>query len=353
MNFQKTIPSKLTIETMFQAMGFDYKTMEINKPYEINEEFEIFSFDENKQENTWSKVSKVIRKEDSVGFAVVDVQTNEALFVASPEHAVYAKTKSIPESRYFELMELLNEEGVFVLNKENLWQEVIIHNTQKMIPILDMEVERTNSYFSNNIVSHNTMFGDPSTTPGGMAIPYASSVRVSITSTGQKHIKDKEGNAIGIAVSAKTIKNKIAPPFRTVQFQIIFGHGVVEHEEVFDAFREHCSKAKTPVVVDGMEVTVSGTGAWKTFVLSDAETGEYKTEIKFYKPEFGDKVLYVPEYKKYMDALFEATFVTNPTLVKDHATYEGIDSESYTEHAQLLVDQAERDVLARDSEEID
>ena len=177
--------------------------------------------------------------------------------------------------------------------------------------------------------------------------------RVSITSSGQKQIKDKDGNVIGIHVTAKTIKNKVAPPFRSVQFQIIFGHGVVEHEEVFDAFREHCSKTKVPVVVDGKIVSVDGTGAWKTFTLADADTGEIETEIKFYKPDFGEKVLYVPEYKKYMDALFEATFVVSPSLVKDHATYEGIDSESYTEHTQMLVDQAERDVLARESEEID
>jgi hypothetical protein len=363
MNFQKTIPSQLKIETMFQAMGFDYKTMEINKPYEINEEFEILSFDENKQENVWSKISKIIRKEDSVGFAVMNAQTNEVLFVASPEHAVYAKTKSIPESRYFELMELLNEEGVFVLNKENLWEEVIIHNTQKMIPILDMEVESTNNYFSNNIVSHNTMFGDPTTTPGGMAIPYACSTRVSITSSGQKQVKDKLGNIIGIHVTAKTIKNKIAPPFRSVQFQIIFGHGIVEHKEVFDAFREHCSKEGAVEVTITPEdkkekpytklVSVEGTGAWKMFTIANGETGEIETEIKFYKPDFGEKVLYVPEYKQYMDALFEAAFVVSPTHVKDHATYEGIDSESYTEHAQLLIDQAEQDVLARESEEID
>lgn len=207
------------------------------------------------------------------------------------------------------------------------------------------------------------MFGDPTTTPGGMAIPYACSTRVSITSSGQKQVKDSKGNVIGISVSAKTIKNKIAPPFRSVQFQIIFGHGIVEHEEVFDAFREHCSKqgaVKVTITPEGKGekpysklVSVDGTGAWKTFTVAEADTGEIETEIKFYKQDFGEKVLYVPEYKEYMDALFEATFVVSPTLVKDHATYDGIDSESYTEHAQLLLNQAEHDVLALASGEID
>ncbi len=196
------------------------------------------------------------------------------------------------------------------------------------------------------------MFGDPTTTPGGMAIPYASSIRVSITSSGQKQIKDKDGNVIGISVTAKTIKNKVAPPFRSVQFQIIFGHGVVEHEEVFDAFREHCAK-NGPVKVKDKLVSVDGAGAWKTFTVADADTGEIEVEHKFYKPDFGEKVLYVPEYKNYMDHMFEATFVTNPTLVKDHVTYDGVDSESYTEHTQLMLDQAEHDVLALAAGEID
>ena len=54
-----------------------------------------------------------------------------------------------------------------------------------------------------------------------------------------------------------------------------------------------------------------------------------------------------------MDHMFEATFVTNPTLVKDHVTYDGVDSESYTEHTQLMLDQAEHDVLALAAGEID
>lgn len=194
-------------------------------------------------------------------------------------------------------------------------------------------------------------FGDPTTTPGGMAIPYMASIRISITSTGQKQIKDKDGNIIGISVSAKTIKNKVAPPFRSVQFQIIFGHGVVEHEEVFDAFREHCSKNGS-VLFEGTKqnsrpklLSVDGTGAWKTFTIADPNTGEIETELKFYKADFGEKVLYVPEYSDYMDRMFEATFVTNPTMVKDHITYDGVDSESYTEHAQLQINQAEQELL--------
>ena len=173
------------------------------------------------------------------------------------------------------------------------------------------------------------MFGDDTTTPGGMSIPYACSTRIRITSTGQKQIKNKDGDVIGIQVKAKTIKNKVANPFRTCEFQIHFGVGIVEHEEVFDAFRE------TGMVrmKNGDEVTVAGTGAWKTFVVNDKH-GVILHEIKCYKPEFDKSVLKVKEYKKYVEALFEATLVIGRDK-KEHPSIEGVNEDSFEEMKAL------------------
>lgn len=165
------------------------------------------------------------------------------------------------------------------------------------------------------------MFGDPVTTSGGMAIPYSSSVRIRLD--GGSQIKDKDETPIGINVTAKTIKNKVAKPFRKVSFRILFGKGIFEDEEIFDLLREYCKNSKEGVLVNGKNVTVSGDGAWKTFTVSDSGTGEVVHEIKFYKQEFGAKVLNKPEYEEYVYALLDAALILNKDIpAEDHITYE-------------------------------
>jgi len=167
-------------------------------------------------------------------------------------------------------------------------------------------------------------FGDPTTTPGGLAIPYACSTRIQMSPGTQ--LKDKNDMIYGIEVQAKTIKNKVGFPFRKVHFQIHFGRGIVEHENVFDIFREYTDKHPKgiPVLVEGVDTNermfVAGSGAWKTFTIIDSD-GSQKDEVKFYKAEFGSKVLYEDKYKKYMDSFFEQAFKMKVENDKDHLTH--------------------------------
>ena len=95
-------------------------------------------------------------------------------------------------------------------------------------------ISRTNCMviFINQIRSKiGVMFGSPETTTGGNALKFYASVRIDIRRIGS--IKDKE-EMLGNQTRVKIVKNKVAPPFKIVEFEIIYGEGISKTGELID-----------------------------------------------------------------------------------------------------------------------
>ena len=299
------------LSSFFSEAGFDYKTMEVGRFYPLNEKWEILS--RNSEGDVWKRVTHLVRKEASVP---IIVQYMDTQLLVSPEHKFFARVSG--SDGWIEALDLIEESSIFLLHQSFGWIPAYMSAGTEEIEILDMTVEDTESYYSNGVLSHNTMYGDPTTTPGGAAIPFHASVRIKL-GAGQ-HILNKDKEPIGINVSAKTIKNKMAAPFRTCDFEIHFGVGIKEHEQIFDVLRKH-----GPEVIDGKKVEIHGAGAWKNLTVSSEATGDVFIDKKFYKSDFNE-IMTDPLYANYIDDLLERVMMR-----KCSTDTADIDAESYEE----------------------
>jgi recombination protein RecA len=116
------------------------------------------------------------------------------------------------------------------------------------------------------------MWGSPETTSGGRALKFYASVRIDVRRIETLKVGPEQ---IGNRVRAKIVKNKVAPPFREAEFDIMFGQGISREGSLIDVGVEH-----------GI---VSKAGAW--FTYDDVQLGQGKENSKRFLRENADIAL--------------------------------------------------------------
>jgi len=134
---------------------------------------------------------------------------------------------------------------------------------------LTSNVSKTNTilFFINQIrMKIGVMFGSPETTTGGNALKFYSSVRLDIRRIGA--IKEKD-EVTGNQTRVKVVKNKVAPPFKIVEFDIMYGGGISKEGELIDI----------GVIVD----VINKSGSW--YAYKDQKIGQGKENAKIFLKE--------------------------------------------------------------------
>jgi recombination protein RecA len=135
--------------------------------------------------------------------------------------------------------------------------------TTRSMRRFDLEIEGHHNYLVDGVMVHNS----PETTPGGRALKFYSSVRLDIRRI--ETLKEGTGEGIGNRVRVKVAKNKMAPPFRKAEFDIMFGEGISREGSLLD------------IAVD--EGVVRKSGAWFTF--DDDQLGQGRENAKRFLKE--------------------------------------------------------------------
>jgi recombination protein RecA len=147
---------------------------------------------------------------------------------------------------------------------------VMVKPQQDNMHRYDIEVEGSHNYLADGVVVHNS----PETTTGGKALKFYASVRIDVRRI--ETLKDGT-DAVGNRTRAKIVKNKVSPPFKVAEFDILYGHGISREGSLVDMGVEHGIVRKS--------------GAWYTY--EGDQLGQGKENARAFlrdNPDLADEI---------------------------------------------------------------
>jgi hypothetical protein len=208
----------MTMANLLFKAGLNWEKMAIGEFMDVTEKnIKIRSFNHDTRTNEFRRINHLVYKGIQPILNVASEDGN-IILRAAKDHPIW--DDSIDD--YVPLCEI--DSGVALsVNGEKI--PFVVTDSGESLPVADMSVEGNLNYFSNGLLSHNS---------GGQALKFFTAVRM-VVRAGER-IEDKHEGQIGMISKVKTIKNKVAPPFRSCDMKIIFGKGYQVEEEYVQAF---------------------------------------------------------------------------------------------------------------------
>lgn len=276
---------KVKIEEFIKSLGISPLNMEENSFIDISEKNKkILSYNINNKNNEFNLINKIIRKYDDYQYNIL---TDAGIILeTSLDHKLYVKLNNL-DYHYLTVEDLANSlelNEIYILNEINEEEKIkSIKKTKNKIPIFDLEVDNSHNFYTNGLLSHNSM-GDPTTVSGGTAVSFYAHVRIKITRS--EIDKDLRQNTMKFHF----IKNKLAEPFKigTIVYNWVGG---------FDTASE-----AGDIAIEADIIKVNG----KTYEFPEIELDKKivgkKKAMEFLKenPEYMKNVI-LPKVKEYLE----------------------------------------------------
>lgn len=235
-----------------------------------------------------------------------------ALFVDA-EHALdteYAKRLGVDIDRLYVAQPTTGEEALEIMDsmiKSGAMDIVVLDSVAALVPKAEIEgdmgdshvgiqarmmsqalrklggtVNKTNTavLFINQIREKiGVMFGNPETTPGGRALKFWASVRLEVR---RGELLKNGTDSYGARTKIKVVKNKVAPPFKQAEFDMVFGHGISREADVLDLCVEHNIVTRSGTYYNYGEIRLGqGRENAKTFLAENPDVfSELDTKLR-------------------------------------------------------------------------